>query len=127
MFFMNVRSETRYAADERVWVTIYGTPDVRVSARVRNACGRGLSLEVEQAVQAGAALKIEVRDGFLLGEAIYCHAEGSAFSVGIELEQALYGLIELGEIVRGFADEPSGAEKEYAVQYAHGQNQQQPG
>jgi hypothetical protein len=36
-------------------------------------------------------------------------------------------LVELGEIVRGFAGEPSGAEQEYAVHYADGQNDQQPG
>jgi hypothetical protein len=127
MFFVNQRRETRYGSNQRVWATIYGKPDVRVPALIRNASGRGVGLEVERPIEPGAALKIEVEDGFLLGEAIYCRAEGPAFYVGVELEQALYGLVELGEIVRGFAGEPSGAEQEYAVHYADGQNDQQPG
>ena len=124
---MNQRCETRYGSGQRVWATIFGKPDVRVPARIRNASGRGLGLEVEMAIPAGAALKIEVLDGFLLGEAIYCHAEGPAFYVGVELEQALYGLARLGEMMREFDGERSGAEQEYAVHYAHGQNDQQPG
>jgi ribulose-5-phosphate 4-epimerase/fuculose-1-phosphate aldolase len=99
---MNQRREARAVASHSVWITILGTVDNRIPARIRNASGRGMGLEVAQEIGTGSALQIEVEDSLLFGEAIYCRAEKGAYYVGVELEEALHGLAELGEVLREF-------------------------
>jgi hypothetical protein len=123
---MNQRRDLRFEARQSAWITLFGEVDVRIPGRIRSVSGRGMGLEVAQPIGAGAALKIEVDDSMLLGEAIYCRVDGDGFYVGVVLEQALHGLAGLGEMLRGFADEPSGPEHAYAVQHARRQDQQKP-
>jgi hypothetical protein len=123
---MNERRESRFEADQPVWVTVYGAVDVRVQGRVRDFSGRGLGLEVAQPIYTGTALKLEIADSMLLGEAIFCRRDGECFYVGIELEQALHHLVDLSEMLRGFTEEPSGPEHAYTVHDAGGQDQQKP-
>jgi hypothetical protein len=122
---MEQRREERVESDHAAWVTIYGKADIRIPGWVRNRSGRGIGIEVGQAVGSGSALKIEFADSLLLGEAIYCRAEGQCFYVGVEIDQAVNGLIALGRSVRDFAGGMSGAEHAHAVHDTDRQNQKQ--
>ena len=101
---MNQRREPRFEAEESVWMTIFGEPDIRLPARIKNVSARGIGVELEGPVAIGAALKLEIDDGFLLGEVIYCRDDRVSFYVGIELEQALYGLRDLAQTLQDFSD-----------------------
>jgi hypothetical protein len=120
--FMNQRREPRFPTDRTVAVTVFGTPDTHLQGRIRNAAGRGLGLELATALATGTALKIELEDSILLGEVIYCRKQEGGWYAGVELVHALYGLVELAAIMRGYTVEPSPAEQPDAVQYAHRQN-----
>lgn len=114
---MEQRREPRFLAEQPVLVTVLGKHEIMEPARVRDASGRGLGLEMAIPVPTGAALKIEFEDSILLGEAMYCRDEKGSYFVGVELEQALCGLAELGRTLREFAEEASGVECTYAVKY----------
>lgn len=121
---MDHRRDARFSGNQTVWLTIYGKVDARLPARLRNVAARGIGLEVDQPVGAGNALKIEVSDCMLLGEAIYCRAEGSHFYVGVELDQALHSLMALGQSLQEFAASRSGSEQTYTLQETGSENQQ---
>jgi hypothetical protein len=53
-------------------------------------------------VEPGAALQIEIDDAVVLGEAIYCRSEQDAYYIGVELDQVLVGLTELGRNLAAF-------------------------
>ena len=112
---MNQRRDARFATDQRVWITLYGKVDTRVQGHIRNISGRGIGLEVDLPIHTGTALKIELEDSLLLGEVIYCRQEKGGFYVGAELEQALHGLVELGEMLRRFTTERLEAEPDCVV------------
>ena len=111
---MNQRRDPRFEINQSVWITLFGEPDIRLPARIKNVSLRGIGLELQGPVAIGTALKFEVDDSLILGEVIYCRQveascdEGS-FYVGVELEQALRGLAHLAAALRAFSDEPSGA------------------
>jgi len=103
---MEQRRELRLVLNQSVNVTILGKPEMqRTTGRVKNTSGRGLGLELAYPVSVGCALKIELEDAILLGEAMYCRGENGCYFVGIELEQSLSGLSELSRMVRAFAEE----------------------
>jgi hypothetical protein len=108
---MNQRREPRFPVDRPIAVTVFGPPDTRVEARIRNAAGRGLGLELAAPLATGTALKIDLEDSILLGEVIYCRVQEGGWYVGVELVHALNGLVELASIMRGFVDAPSRAEQ----------------
>jgi hypothetical protein len=111
---MDQRREPRFIADQSVVVTVLGDPEVQQIARIRNASGRGLSMEIPSKVQPGSALKIELDDSILLGEVIYCKGGQGSYLLGMELDQALCGLTELGKQLQEFAtEELSGMELAY--------------
>ena len=70
-----------------------------------------LALELEGPVAIGSPVKIELEDCLFLGEVIYCRADEASFFVGVELEQALYGLSELARALGAFSDSSSGPEQ----------------
>jgi hypothetical protein len=121
---MNQRREPRYPLDRIVDVTVFGTPDIHIQCRMRNASGRGIGLELAEPLATGTALKIALEDAILLGEVIYCRAQEAQWYAGVELEHALCGLAELAAALRGFTDDDSGAEHKHAVQHAGGKNEQ---
>jgi hypothetical protein len=102
---MEQRREPRFQADQPVVVTVLSDPEVRLDARVQNASGRGLGLVTAIPVEPGAAIRIEIDDSIVLGEAIYCRAESGSHFIGVELDQVLVGLTELGRILEGFSPE----------------------
>jgi hypothetical protein len=108
MFYMKERRDARFEADQSLWITIFGEPDIQLPARVKNVSGRGIGLEMDGPVATGSALKIQLDDCLLLGEVIYCRRDASSYYIGVELEQALAGLAELGAAVRGFYEELAG-------------------
>jgi hypothetical protein len=113
---MNQRRESRTSANQSVWVTLYEAVETRICGRIRNVSGRGLGLELDQRIGVGTAIRIDLEDSMLLGEVIYCRPEtDGVFYAGVELEQALNGLAALGEMLRGFSDEPSASEPADAV------------
>ena len=125
MFTMNQRREQRFAVDQPIYVTLLGEPESRLPATVKNSSGRGMGLAMANPVPIGTAVKIECDDSILLGEALYCRDDGGTFFVGVELEHALYGLVELGRILREFAEESSGLEHPQAEKNRRSQYHQQ--
>ena len=116
---MNQRREPRFEVEQEIPITIFGEPDIRLPARIRNFSPRGIGLEMKGPVAAGSALKLELDDTLLLGEVIYCRDDGDSFYVGVELEQALYGLGELADALGSFTEPSSGAEHADAAVYRH--------
>ena len=100
---MNQRRETRFTIDQPVTVTVLGDHPVEHPARVKNASGRGLALELEDPVPPGAALKIQFDDSIVLGEAVYCRAAAGSYFIGVELDQMLCSLSQLGRKLQEFA------------------------
>jgi hypothetical protein len=90
------RREPRFAADQVVAVTLLRHPEVRMAGRVKDCSGRGLGLETPLPIQPGSALKIEIEDEIILAEAVHCHQEKGYCLIGVELNQVLAGLAELG-------------------------------
>jgi hypothetical protein len=100
---MEQRREPRFEADRPVTVTVLTEPPTRLEARVQNASGRGLGLLIPEAVDPGAAIRIEIDDSMVLGEAIYCRHERDGHFIGVELDQVLVGLTELGRNLAAFS------------------------
>ncbi len=99
------RKERRFGVRMPAVVTVLGSDEARVAAQIRNASGRGLALEMSAPVAPGAALKVEVEDALLLGEAVYCRGEAGGYVVGLQLDQVLNGLAELSQRLRDFSEE----------------------
>src|SRR5438270_9906732 len=99
---MEQRREPRFTSDQPVVVTVLTQPELRLDARVRNASGRGLGLIAPLPVSPGAAIRIDLDDSIVLGEAVYCRSELDGHFIGIELDQMLVGLTELGRKLSGF-------------------------
>jgi PilZ domain len=120
---MNQRRESRFQTDRPVAITLFGEPDTRITGRIRNISGKGIGLELERPVAAGTALKVELEDGLLLGEVIYCRQDEVSYYAGVELEHSLCGLGELSRMVDAFnramaplePGGPSGAERTHTV------------
>ena len=111
MLIMNQRRQPRLGADQSVWITLFGEPEIRLPARVKNVSTRGMGLELQGPVAIGSPVKIEVEDCLFLGEIIYCREDEASFYVGVELEQALYGLSELARALGAFSDSSPGPQQ----------------
>ena len=119
---MNQRRAPRFETDQCVSVTLFGEPDIRLTARIKNVSARGVGLALRGPVAIGTALKIELDDGLILGEVIYCREDEAFFYVGVELEQALSGLLDLAQTLRAFADSSSGPKEAQPVNERRYQN-----
>jgi hypothetical protein len=102
---MDKRREPRFQADQPVVVTVLADPPIRMDAWVKNASGRGLGLVTPDPVSPGAAIRIQLDDAIVLGEAIYCRSDVDGHFIGVELDQVLVGLTELGRNLAAFAPE----------------------
>jgi PilZ domain len=119
---MNQRREPRFETDQSLWITVFGEPDIQLPARVKNVSVRGIGLELHGPIAIGSAIKVDLDDGLLLGEVIYCREDKASFYVGVELEQALCGLGDLAQALRAFSDSPSGPQEADPVKDRRYQN-----
>ncbi len=101
---MEQRREPRLAINRSVAVTVLGGKPQQFTATVKNASGRGLALQTSEAIPPGSALKIDIDDAIVLAEAVYCHSGDGGHLVGVELDQVLCGLAELGKRLQEFAE-----------------------
>jgi len=119
---MNQRREPRFQIEQSLWITLFGEPEIRLPARIRNVSPRGIGLALAVPVAVGRALKFELDDTLLLGEVIYCRDDGDSFYVGVELEQMLCGLGDLAKALRRFDDPSSSPEQTDTVKHCGNQN-----
>ena len=102
---MDLRSQLRLEADEPVHVTVLGECETKLMGRITNYSSFGLGLTVDRRVPLGAAVKVEWSNTLLLGEVCHCRQEGDGFSIGLELEHALYNTAELARLAKRLLDE----------------------
>ena len=112
---MNQRREPRIEANQSVRITILGGPEIQFPARIKNVSVCGVGLELQSPIKAGAAIRIDVEDGLLLGEVIFCREDAESFFAGVELEHALWGLADLELALSSFSDSYSGPEQAHPV------------
>jgi hypothetical protein len=119
---MSQPREPRVQIEQQLWITLFGEPDIRLPARIKNVSSHGIGLALDGPVVVGSALKFELDDSLLLGEVIYCRNDCGSFYVGVELEHMLCGLGDLAETVRSFAEPYSGLEPADPVKQRRHQN-----
>src|SRR5689334_10025216 len=122
---MDQRRELRFQVNQNVRVTVLEPARAGIDGKIRNASGRGIGVELPERLAPGTAVKLDLDDSFLLGEVIYCRADGESWYAGIELEHALFGLAALAATLSDFSEERSGPEHAYALQDARRQNPKQ--
>jgi hypothetical protein len=93
---MEQRREPRFGVDQPVAITLLRDPKVQLQATVADLSGSGLKLIANAPIAPGTAIQIEMDDSMILGEAVYCREELNLYVVGVELNQVLTGLAELG-------------------------------
>jgi hypothetical protein len=87
---MDSRQEPRFETDQEVTVTLLGDVEIGFAGRIVNVSGKGMCLDIPQAVPAGGAIKLEVEDTLVLGEVIYCRPFAGRYQIGVALQEALY-------------------------------------
>jgi hypothetical protein len=122
---MDQRREMRFQVEQSVQITVLGQPERHMPGRIKNVSGKGIGIEAAEPVEIGSAIKVTLEDAILLGEIIYCREDETGFYLGIEIEQALYGLAELATKLRAFHEAYSGAEQPEPAQQARKQDKQQ--
>ena len=101
---MDQRREPRFAINQSITVHVLGQDARTETATIKNASSRGLAIELSNPIAPSTALKIELENSFVLGEAVYCRYESESWLVGVELDQVLCGLSALGRKLQEFAD-----------------------
>ena len=122
---MDQRYESALVAGQQVTITLLRDPESKFPARVTKAAGRGVVLIAPSAVPPGTPVKIMVADSMFLGEAAYCRQQADSWSIGVELNQVLAGLAELGRRLQEYAPVPLGGQGVYALNHRNTQNRQQ--
>jgi hypothetical protein len=112
---MNQRRESRIEANQHARVTTLSEPQVQLPAVIKNVSVRGVGLELPCSIAAGTAVRIELRDTLLLGEVIFCRDDAGSFYAGVELEHALFGLVDLQRAMGASSDSFSGPEEAHSV------------
>jgi hypothetical protein len=77
------------------FVTVFGTEERWLHGTLNNIAEGGAQLTTDQHVPPSSLVKVEYEDDFLLGEVVYCQAEGSNWRVGVQVEHGLFGLSAL--------------------------------
>ncbi len=89
---------------EVVTITVLDPSGEAVEGRVTDVSPRGLGVELRRAVSPGTAVRIDLNDGFVLGEAVHAGRRGDAYYCGLHFDQALAGLARLARIVQAFEE-----------------------
>jgi hypothetical protein len=87
---MESRREPRFAINQTVHITNLGVPGDPISGKIVNISARGIRLLLDNEIAIGTIIKVEWATTLLLGQIIYCIPEGKQYSVGMELEEAVY-------------------------------------
>jgi hypothetical protein len=87
---MDARREPRFNINQSVSVTNLGVPGEALPGKIVNFSARGIRLLLEKEIVVGAIIKVELATTLLLGQVTYCIPEDAQFSVGMELEEAVY-------------------------------------
>ncbi len=96
----------RIRPDDPVTLTILAEAGMRVfAAKAGDLSGRGMRLRAPIAVEIRSAVKAETRDALFLGEVCHCVRDGDSYTITVDLDQALNGLLELAR----FNEEGEGA------------------
>ena len=98
------RRETRFEIDQPVTVSNLEHRGVSLRGRLANFSASGIRLILSHRLDPGTMIKVEWGNTMLLGEIIYCSAEGSEFAVGLELEDALYETDSLAALAETWAE-----------------------
>jgi len=98
------RRETRFEIDQPVTVSNLEHRGVSLEGRLANFSANGIRLMLSRKLNPGTMVKVEWGYTLLLGEIIYCRAEGSEFAVGLELEDALYETDSLASLAETWAE-----------------------
>jgi hypothetical protein len=101
---MEKRKEPRVPANQKAAITVLGEPEIHLSCRLVDVSAKGMRLALQQALEPGAALKIELDDTLLLGEVVYCRAAEEAFEAGVALEHAIFQTSELARLAARLLD-----------------------
>jgi hypothetical protein len=64
----------------------------RFQGKLTNFSTNGFRVLLDKEMRPGSVVKVEWDSTMLLGEVIYCRREAQGFSLGIELEDALYDI-----------------------------------
>jgi hypothetical protein len=100
------RREIRFEIDQPVTVSNLEHRGTPLEGRLANVSANGIRLMLYRKLDPGTMVKVEWGNTLLLGEIIYCKAEGSEFAAGLELEDALYETDSLASLAETWA-EPS--------------------
>jgi signal transduction histidine kinase len=100
----NLRAERRFIVNQRVYVTMIGTPDCRFTARVSNVSRCGMRLEVDGTfLHTGTAVKVEWGGHVLLGNIRHRAERDGGTMLGLELFSSWESFLE--EILARQAEE----------------------
>lgn len=95
-----------------------GAP-VRLNAKVGNLSGRGVRLLIDRPLEVNIAVQVDFQydsdAALLLGEVVYCVAQGEHYAVGLELHHRLVHLTSLRELMKRLMSEQVLGEHEERV------------
>ncbi|MCX6590184.1 MAG: PilZ domain-containing protein [Acidobacteria bacterium] len=106
---MERRRESRHQTNQPVQLTLLGDKPGQnhtLEGTILDFSGRGLRVEVQEAVAPGAAVRLDMKDQLMLGEICYCQrAENGKWAVGLQMEQALSHLDDLSRLMNALMGE----------------------
>ena len=99
------RRDVRFDTQGHMEITVLGERERRMPGRLINTSGRGMCLATPQAIEPGAAVRIDVGPTLLLAEVAYCQTEAEEFRVGVEVEHALANTGDVARLMRSVLGE----------------------
>jgi hypothetical protein len=90
---------------EPVQVTVLLECEAAAAGTVANSLNGNIELLVGKPAPLGAAVKVDGGDMLFLGEIYSCRPEGGKFTIGVELQHALYNTAELARLAKRILDE----------------------
>jgi len=84
---------------ERVRITTFTGGETSLPAVVSQFQGQALHLIASSSILAGQPVRVEIQNGMLLGECVFCVPASGGHMIGLEIEQALLHLDSLANLV----------------------------
>jgi hypothetical protein len=101
---MDRRRELRVNVNQPVRITVLGEYRHEMQGNAVDFSGHGIRVVVPSSVSPGNPVRIDLDDAMLLGDICYCRPNGSGFTLGVQLDQALSGLAELARLNHALLD-----------------------